>query len=114
MTEIGTEIGTGALWTVIIGLGAGSFLLRFSFLGLIGDRDLPAWVLRHLRYTGVAVIPALVAPLVVWPAATDGALDAPRLMAALVTVAVGLAFRNVIAAILAGGASLYLGLYLLG
>ena len=101
------------LWILILGLGAGSYAIRFAFIGLIGNRQLPAWVLRHLRYTGVAVLPALVAPLVVWPAATGGQLDAPRMIAALVTIGIGLAFRNVIAAVLAGGISLYLALYLI-
>ncbi|MCZ4353146.1 AzlD domain-containing protein [Roseovarius aestuarii] len=109
-----TPISTFDLWVVILGLGIGSYALRFVFIGLIGDRQLPEWVLRHLRYTGVAVIPALIAPLVVWPAATDGQMDAPRFIAALVTLSVGLAFRNVIASVLAGGATLYLFLHLLG
>ena len=65
------------LWIVIIGLGLGSFVLRFTFIGLVGGRTIPDWMLRHLRYTAVAILPALVAPLVAWPAATDGQLDAP-------------------------------------
>ncbi|MEB8387950.1 AzlD domain-containing protein [Rhodobacteraceae bacterium KMM 6894] len=109
-----TQIDKVDLWIVILGLGLGSYAIRFVFIGLIGDRQLPAWALRHLRYTGVAVIPALAAPLVVWPAATNGEIDAPRLIAALVTIGVGLAFRNVIASVLAGGIALYLGLFLLG
>jgi len=102
------------LWIVIIGLGLGSFLLRFTFIGLVGGRPIPEWMLRHLRYTAVAILPALVAPLVVWPAATDGQLDAPRLMAAAATVAVGLATRNVFGAIFAGAFVLYSSMYLLG
>jgi len=66
------------LWIVIIGLGLGSFALRFVFLGLIGDREMPEWVLRHLRYTAVAVLPAIVAPLVIWPAATEYRPNWPR------------------------------------
>ena len=103
-----------ALWTVIILLGLGSFTLRFVFLGLIGDRPLPAWVLRHLRYTAVAVLPGLVAPLVIWPQATGGSLDAPRMAAALVTLGIGLWTRNVLLSICLGAATLYGGLYLLG
>ncbi|MEM6477504.1 MAG: AzlD domain-containing protein, partial [Pseudomonadota bacterium] len=76
---------TWTIWAIIVGLGLGSFLLRFSFLGLIGDRNLPPWVLRHLRYTAVAVLPGLVAPAVIWPAATGGDPDPARLSAALVT-----------------------------
>jgi branched-subunit amino acid transport protein len=57
------------IWIIIVLLGVGTFLIRFSFLGLIGNRELPEWVLRHLRYTAVAILPAMVAPLVLWPAA---------------------------------------------
>ncbi|WP_417525008.1 AzlD domain-containing protein [Marinovum sp.] len=101
-------------WVAIIGLGVGSFLLRFSFTGMVGARSLPPWVLRHLRYTAVALLPGLVAPLVVWPAATGGSPDAPRMIAAAATILVGLATRNVLAAIAAGAAGLYLSLYLIG
>lgn len=102
------------LWLVIAGLGLGSFGLRFMFIGLIGGRALPEWLLRHLRYTGVAVLPGLVAPLVVWPAATGGSPDAPRMIAALATIVAGALTRNVLAAIVTGAASLYLGLWLAG
>lgn len=107
-------IDTGELWLVMIVLGLGSFGLRFVFTGLIGDRPLPAWVLRHLRYTAVAVLPGLVASLVVWPEATGGSLDAPRLAAAIVTIAVGVLTRNMLLAIFLGASTLYGGLYLLG
>ena len=108
------EIDSLTLWTVILGLGLGSFFLRFVFLGLVGDRPLPEWLLRHLRYTAVAILPALVAPMVLWPEATGGQPDAARLAAAAATVGVGLWTRNVFAAIGAGAATLYALLYLLG
>ena len=95
-------------------LGIGTFLIRFSFLGLIGSRPMPAWVLRHLRYTAVAVLPGLVAPLVIWPAATGGELDPARMAAAVVTVAVGLWRRSVLAGMIAGAVVLYAMLALTG
>ena len=101
-------------WVVILGLGLGSFALRFVFLGLIGDRALPEWVLRHLRYTAVAILPALIAPLVLWPPATGGVPDMPRLAAACATTAVGALTRSVLAAIADGAGTLYLLLYLMG
>jgi branched-subunit amino acid transport protein len=107
-------IDHATLWIVIAGLAVGSFGLRFVFLGLIGNRPMPPWVLRHLRYTAVAVIPALVAPMAVWPAATHGAPDPARMAAAAVTLLTGLMTRNVLAAILAGAVTLYGLLYLLG
>lgn len=112
MTE--SAITRPELWIVIAALALGSFLLRFAFLGFVGDRPLPAWLLRHLRYTAVAVLPALIAPMVLWPTATDGTFDLPRGAAAFVALATGLIWRNVLVAIFSGAATLYLGLYLLG
>lgn len=105
---------TIVLWTVILGLAAGTYLIRFSFLGLIGNRALPEWLLRHLRYTSVAVIPGLVAPLVLWPQATAGAPDPARLAAAAATVLLGVLFRSALAAIAGGAAALYLTPLLMG
>jgi branched-subunit amino acid transport protein len=102
------------LWIVIVLLGLGSFALRFAFLGLIGNRPMPEWLLRHLRYTAVAILPAIVAPLVAWPAALEGQTDPARLAAACVTLAVGYATRNVILSIVLGAGTLYLGLFLQG
>ena len=95
------------IWTIIIVLGLGTYMIRYSFLGLLGDRDLPDWVLRHLRYTAVAMLPALIAPLTVWPDATGGAIDPVRLTAAGITLAVGYMTKNGIWAIVAGFASFY-------
>ncbi len=107
-------IDKGTIWTVIAVLGIGTFLIRFSFLGLIGGKALPEWVLRHLRYTAVAVLPGLVAPLVIWPAATGGDLDPARMAAAVVTVAVGLWRRSVLSGMIAGAIVLYAMLALTG
>lgn len=95
---------TTELWIIIIALGLGSFGLRFAFLGMVGDRAMPQWLLRHLRYTAVAVLPALVAPLVLWPTATSGQPDATRLAAAFATFAVGYVTKNVFAAMGVGAA----------
>lgn len=95
---------TTELWIIIIALGLGSFGLRFAFLGMVGDRAMPQWLLRHLRYTAVAVLPALVAPLVLWPTATGGQPDATRLAAAFATFAVGYVTKNVFAAMGVGAA----------
>tara|TARA_R110002072_G_scaffold26605_4_gene87808 strand:- start:649 stop:984 length:336 start_codon:yes stop_codon:yes gene_type:complete len=96
----------GTIWLVIAGLGIGSFLLRFSFLGLIGKRQLPGWALRLLRYTPVAVIPGLMAPQIFLPADGSTLPDPIKLAAAAITVAVGVWSRNVIAAMAAGVSAL--------
>ena len=98
------------IWAIIVLLGIGTYVIRLSFLGLIGDRKMPGWVLRHLRYTPMAVIPGLVAPLVIWPEATGGETDPARLLAAFAALAAGYLSKNTLLAILAGLAVLYLSL----
>ena len=106
-------IDKDTLWIVIFGLGVGSFLLRFTFLGFVGDRPLPAWLVRHLRYTAVAILPALVAPLVVY-SGQGGSTDPTRLIAAIATLGVGIWTRNVFAAIGAGALTLFVLVYAIG
>ncbi|RBW52225.1 AzlD domain-containing protein [Ruegeria sp. A3M17] len=109
-----TPVDPVTIWSIIIGLAIGSYSLRFVFIGLVGDRPMPPWLLRHLRYTAVAILPALIAPLVVWPTATEGQPDIPRMAAAAVALSVGVITKNVLAAIFCGAATLYGLLYLLG
>lgn len=108
------QIDQTTIWIIIVGLAVGSYVLRFTFIGLVGDRPMPPWLLRHLRYTAVAILPALIAPLVVWPAATEGQPDIPRMSAAAVALSVGILTKNVLAAIFTGAATLYTLLYLVG
>ena len=98
---------TAQIWAIVLALALGTFALRYSFLGLIGRRRLPEWALRHLRYTPVAVLPGLIAPLVLFPAATDGQPDPARLLAAAVTLGIGYWTKNVLWAILGGALTLF-------
>ncbi len=94
-----------SIWTIIIVLGIGTFLIRYSFLGLLGGRDLPEWVLRHLRYTVVAILPALVLPMILAPSAATGSPEPARMAAAAVALVVGYLTRHGIATVLAGVAT---------
>lgn len=102
------------IWIIIAAMAVGTYLIRFSFLGLIGNSPLPAWALRYLRYTAVSVIPALIAPLVLWPDATGGQPDPARLAAATTVLIVSITTKKVFLSILSGMGILYLGLALLG
>ncbi len=99
-------ISDAAFWTLTVLLGLGTFFIRFSFLGIFGRRTLPDWALLHLKYVGVAVFPALVAPLLVWPAATNGQFDPLRFAAALAALVAGFRF-GVVWSIIAGMGALY-------
>ncbi|MEO1919101.1 MAG: AzlD domain-containing protein [Paracoccaceae bacterium] len=102
------------IWLTIIFLGLGTFLLRYSFIGLVGERKFPEWMMRHLRYVPVAVMPGLIAPLIVWPQATGGETDHARLISAAVALLIGSIFKSVVGAVIGGMITLYLMLYLLG
>ena len=102
------------IWGMIAALALGTYLIRLSFLGLIGRDGLPPVVLRVLRYTPVAVLPAMVIPLVVWPEGPGSHPDAIRIAAALVTVLVGWRTKQTIWAAAAGGTTLGLGVAFLG
>ena len=93
---------------IIALMGIGTYLIRFSFLGLIGDRKLPEWALRHLRYTPVAVLPGLVAPLVLWPSETAGETDPARIAAALATLLVAWWRKSLLLGAIAGAVTLVL------
>ena len=94
-------------WIVVVVLAVGSYAIRFSFLAFLGQRPLPDWLLRHLRFTAVAILPGLVAPLVLWPSGTGGEPDLARILAALATLAVGWWTRVMLWAIAAGAVTLY-------
>ena len=100
------------VWGIILALGVGTYLIRWSFLGAMGNRPVPEWAQRLLRYTAVAVLPALVAPQVIWPAATGGRPDPVRLAAAAAALGIGLVTRNTLAAIVGGGVVLSVGSWL--
>lgn len=107
-------IDRGTFWLVVVVLGLTTYLIRFSFLGLLGNRPLPRWMVRGLRYTAVAVLPALAAPAMIWPQVTHGAADPQRLVTAAATLLAGALTRNMIAALVTGGLVFYLMPYLLG
>ena len=102
------------LWTVMPLMAVGTYLIRFSFLGMLGNRPLPTWLTRALRYTAVGVLPALVAPGVLWPVATGGQTDPARLAAAVMPLLVGVITRSVLGAIIGGAVTLYACLALVG
>lgn len=96
------------IWLVIAGLSVGTYLFRLSFLVIIGNRQLPEWLLRHLRYTAVAVLPALVAPMVVWPGSEGGEVSMVRIIAALIAIGIGIWRRSMVLTIIGGMLALYL------
>lgn len=89
---------------IIFAIGLGTYLLRLSFIGIVGDRVMPEWALVPLRFVAPAVLAALIAPAVLL---NDGALDVspasnPRAIAALVALLLAWKTRSVPVVIAAG------------
>lgn len=97
-------------WIVTCLLAIGTFLIRFSFIGFWGNRQLPPWAQAHLRYVAVAVFPALILPALISTKSTGGVVDmhvlGPRLIAAVVALLIARTGR-VTTAIIVAMATLY-------
>ncbi len=97
------------MWGAVIAIGVGTYLTRLSFIGAFGERQIPAWLERPLRYVAPAVLGAIVLPAVVMP---DGVIDFvpssnPRFLAGVIAAGVAIRFRNITVVITVGMAALW-------
>ena len=90
------------IWLIICLMAIGTFAIRYSFLGLIGSRRIPTLIEQMLRYTPVAVLPGMVAPLVLWPTDATNGVTILHLGAAFIALFVAYITRKVIWGMLAG------------
>ena len=95
---------------IIVIIGVGTYLERLSFIGIIGDREVPEWAVLPLRFVAPAVFAALVAPAVLLQ---DGSVVVspavnPRALATLLALLVAWGTKNVAATLVAGMAALWL------
>ena len=65
-------------WMIVLGLAIGTFLIRYSFIGLFANRLIPPWLEHGLKlmvpaifgaivFTGVAMVGGQLAGLHHWP-----------------------------------------------
>jgi branched-subunit amino acid transport protein len=97
-------------FAIIVTIGVGTYLLRLSSIGILGERTMPDWAMVPLRFVAPAVLAALVAPAVLL---RDGSIDLspvtnPRALAALVALLIAWKTKNVAAVIVAGMAVVWL------
>jgi branched-subunit amino acid transport protein len=59
-------------WITVSVIGAGTYLIRLSFIGVVGARRMPAWFERALKYVGPAVLAALSIPAILL---VEGSVD---------------------------------------
>lgn len=97
-----------AVWGVIAALGVATFATRLSFIALFAQTELPHWLRRVLYYVPPAVLAAIVAPQLLSGApGQHAAPDAPRVIAALLALAVAYRTRSTLLTIGLGMAALW-------
>jgi branched-subunit amino acid transport protein len=96
------------LWLVILVGGLLTFLIRLSFILLIGQRQIAPWLRRGLRFVPTAVLTAIILPeLLVQNGHLDVSLSNARLLAGLLAGLVAWRTRSAVLTILAGMVALW-------
>ena len=100
-----------AVWIALVISGALTFLIRLSFIGLLGKWQPPVWARRALGYVPPAVLAAIIVPEVL---VREGVVApwSPRLIAALLAALVAWGTKSALLAIVAGMGVLLLLQYL--
>ena len=97
------------LWTVVVIVGALNYASRLSFIALFARRSVPPPVARALRYVPVAMLTALIVPMVLpGPPLFVPALPTPRMAAALLAGVVAWVTHSTPKTLVAGMAALWL------
>jgi len=107
--------GAIKLWAVIVSVGAANFLVRLSFIALLANKTMPPLLTRALRYVAVAMITALVLPMVLTTTAAPSVMafwPNAKLIAALIALTVAFFTRSTGWTLVAGMAALWLLQYL--
>ena len=94
---------------IVFAIGVGTYLIRFSFIGIVGDRAMPEWAMVPIRFVAPAVLAALAAPAVLLhegDLTIDPATN-PRATAALVALLLAWKTKNVAVVIAAGMAAVW-------
>ena len=101
-------MSTLTLWLTILGAGVVTFGLRLSFVVLLGRVEVPAYLVKALRFVPAAVLTAVVIPLLFY---SNGSLDVSlgndRLLAGMVAALVAWRTKSVVFTLGAGMAALW-------
>lgn len=101
-------------WLVVLALAVGTFLIRYSFIGLFAKQAMPRWLEHGLRLIVPAIFAAIVAGGVAIAGGQFGGLALwPRYAAAAIALAVAVRTRgNLLFTVLSGMSTLHLLLWL--
>ncbi len=96
------------LWLMLLVIGAITYAIRLSCIGLLGQRDMPALLLKALRFVPIAVLPAIILPQLFLRNNTLAlSLQNPRWIAGILAGVVAWRTRNVLLTIAVGMVALW-------
>src|SRR5438105_13186008 len=95
------------LWLTLICIGIMTYAIRLSFITFFGNREMPSFLARTLRFVPVAVLSAIIFPaLFLVGNRLDVSLSNVRLLAGMLAVLVAWRTKNVLLTIMVGMAGL--------
>jgi branched-subunit amino acid transport protein len=96
------------LWLMLFVIGAITYAIRLSCIGLLGQKDMPALLLKALRFVPITVLPAIILPeLFLRNNALALSLQNPRWIAGILAGFVAWRTRNVLLTIATGMVALW-------
>ncbi len=96
-------MSTTLLWVIVIVAGLLTFGIRLSFIVFLGKAQLAPLAQQALRFVPIAVLSALVAPALFFPAGSlDISLSNARLISGIVAILVAWRTKNVLLTIATG------------
>ena len=96
-------------WAIMIVLGLGTFLIRYSIIGLSGKVNLPGVVVKAIRFIPASMLSALVvSQMLTYTRPDQSASFVPYLGAALIAGVVAWRTRNAFLTVLVGMILLWL------
>jgi branched-subunit amino acid transport protein len=96
------------LWLTFLGMGLVTYAIRLSFILLLERVEIPARVRQALRFVPLAVLSAIIFPELLRPKGVfDLSLGNVRLLAGALAALVAWRTKNVVVAIAAGMAALW-------
>ena len=102
------------LWLMLLVIGAITYAIRLSCIGLLGQRDMPALLLKALHFVPIAVLPAIILPqLFLRNNMLALSIQNPRWIAGILAAIVAWRTRNVLLTIAVGMVALWVLEFLL-
>jgi branched-subunit amino acid transport protein len=102
------------LWLMLLIIGLITYAIRLSCIGLLGQREMPALLLKALRFVPITVLPSIILPqLFLRNNTLVLSVQNPRWIAGMLAGIVAWRTRNVLVTILVGMVALWVLQFLL-